>query len=101
VRPQPSTLGIWASQSKFGDDLMGGLEDHDNGTIWIGSSAGGDLGIAAALLPSTRGRFAICAADIYSPAEDPRFIVEQRSATPRPSTPRAAYQRALPRQELQ
>jgi hypothetical protein len=82
VRPQLSTLGIWASQSKFSDDLVDGLEDHDNGTIWIGSSAGGDLGIAAALLPTTRRRFAICAADIYSPAEDPRFIVAQRSATP-------------------
>lgn len=61
---------------------MCGLENHDYGTVWIGSSAGGALGIAAALLPSTRRTFAMCAADIHSPAKDLRFIVAQRSATP-------------------
>lgn len=53
MRPELGKLGIWAAESKLSADLARDLERAGYGTIWIGSSPGGDLHIVSTLLAAT------------------------------------------------
>lgn len=53
MTPQVGRLGVWAGQSKLGPELAQALEGLGYDAVWIGSSPGGDLGIAADLLAAT------------------------------------------------
>jgi probable F420-dependent oxidoreductase len=53
VRDQLGRFGIWRPGSQLTPDLARGLEELRFGTLWIGSSPGGDLALAEELLAAT------------------------------------------------
>jgi probable F420-dependent oxidoreductase len=53
VRPDLGKLGIWAPEANLSAELARELERAGYGTIWIGSSPGGELNIVPELLAAT------------------------------------------------